>query len=62
MAVRCSEGCDDGTGVGGLMSMWAGSGLNAAMNARLSGQWGKLFPNMHIQARPPRAPQCTLQA
>eukprot|EP00281_Chroomonas_sp_CCMP1168_P033706 CAMPEP_0206244864 /NCGR_PEP_ID=MMETSP0047_2-20121206/18390_1 /ASSEMBLY_ACC=CAM_ASM_000192 /TAXON_ID=195065 /ORGANISM="Chroomonas mesostigmatica_cf, Strain CCMP1168" /LENGTH=430 /DNA_ID=CAMNT_0053670123 /DNA_START=122 /DNA_END=1414 /DNA_ORIENTATION=+ len=25
------------------------SGLNAAMNARLSGQWGKLFPNMHIQ-------------
>ena len=25
------------------------SGLNAAMNARLSGQWGTLFPNMHIQ-------------
>jgi len=25
------------------------SSLNAAMNARLSGQWGKLFPNMHIQ-------------
>uniref|UniRef100_A0A7S0E1Q6 Cyclic nucleotide-binding domain-containing protein n=1 Tax=Hanusia phi TaxID=3032 RepID=A0A7S0E1Q6_9CRYP len=25
------------------------SGLNAAMNARLSGHWGKLFPNMHIQ-------------
>jgi len=25
------------------------SGLNAAMNAKLSGQWGALFPNMHIQ-------------
>ena len=27
------------------------SALNAAMNARLSGQWGPIFPNMHIQAR-----------
>ena len=26
-------------------------GLNEAMNARLSGHWGKLFPNMHIQVR-----------
>jgi hypothetical protein len=34
------------------------SGLNAAMNARLSGHWGKLFPNMHIQARAPGADTC----
>ncbi len=32
-----------------LVESFYRSGLNAAMNARLSGQWGALFPNMHIQ-------------
>jgi len=35
--------------IAALIESFYRSGLNAAMNARLSGQWGTLFPNMHIQ-------------
>lgn len=36
-------------GIAAAIESFYRSGLNAAMNARLSGHWGKLFPNMHIQ-------------
>lgn len=39
----CGDACR------GLTESFYRSGLNAAMNAKLSGQWGTLFPNMHIQ-------------